>query len=744
MKLSAEALALLKHLSQTWPWPRPTFVEPDEVTLPVNFQLAGEVGALAMKESASLPYYLRTGAEIAWITVAPDSDALQAAIADLRAWVIPSFGWDDPRCPVVTAGNATGSELEMALKFLAPTGYFRWRTQLRHVHMVIDKLNRRRELLSSRPLHAIERIPSLMEMRQQFHTACAVGNRDVAEDAIQTIDRYQLDTAANTQFMRLVLGEAFEDAQAIISAEATDRLLSLRLPGRVRTIILRAYHVEYLKESEDSGHFQTAAHRYASELETTIGGQVDAARAEDGLVVARLRGYQALSREDSAIAAEVVNVIPNDPVAILLRPLSERRQESAQSLEQQFYQSRVRNDWRAVQSLGIQLLGQTDEHVPVLRKSLQFEPNIALHELLDEYCRVETGIDLSPALNNVQAALEDTRPIALPEVIPKSWLQWLTQLGDEKWDSAIRFVDDTYPPIQHISAAEIEQIAYALEELYTRDDLRPGTPLHRALQSGLASMINQFTSDALFPEARLGDIYEQLLLIWGHVRQRSLVLVDGQLLLSLADSVIRTKPAAVGVAVEQVRKWLEDNPVRAKLQFAFEALDLLLDITNDSDTASQLWYLSANIARQHRSALSATDRSLLRYLGDRLQIPSDILVEYLPPEQDTEDEDPLRQVSRHKIAILHSWAPDAAQRAAGLIRDRTGTQVTIIQAETKTSSLKAAGNNDILLFLHRRSAHQLFYGLSAEARDKIVYVPGATASSIILALEQWSRKHVLD
>jgi hypothetical protein len=576
-------------------------------------------------------------------------------------------------------------------------------------------------------------------MRQQFHAASAAGNREAAEIAIDTIDRFQLDSASNTLFMRILLAEAFGDFHFIVSGETGRRVLSLQLPRKVRTAILNAFHHVYFAANEDAGDYQAAAAAYSATWESEIGGLIANARVTDSTGIARLTAYRAVLLSDERLAATVRDAIPNDPVVGLFpapvvppsTPLPDL------SLEHQFYQARVRNDWIEVQRLGLQLLKDSDEPIAVLRRSLEYEPNSVLLQSLAE--RVRVAESLQPTTTSAIAA-----PVVDADLSRPSWLRWLVLIGAHNWDAAAQLVEERHTASADITDGDVGKMSFALEELYTGENLNVGSPLERSLRSGLPVMIQEFSEDSGFPRARYGELYEQMLIMWGHVRQGSLLLVDGQLLLSLADAVIRAKPGSTHPAVEQLVRWWEAKPVRAMLGFAFEAIDLMLDVTNDHVTASGLWFGVADVARQNVAVLSATERSLLRYLARRMQIADAVVAGYVPEESTAEDSDPLQSSGLRRIAIVHSWAADAARRAIELLRSRTSADIVEIQAEERTAKVKAAANNDVLLFLHRRSAHQLFYGLDTSAREKIVYVPGVTASSIVFALEQWASKHMSD
>jgi hypothetical protein len=736
MKLTSAAATLLRHLSASWPSGRPVFSGSDEVEIDPSSPFADEITALCGKIPCSLPYFLPSGDVVAWVTTAPDAECLHAAIEDLRAWIIPSFGWDDPRRPIVSPGTVDSGTVGQTLSELSPGGYFRWRTRRGDVAFVVSKLAMLRESYGARPTHTAERIPSLMEMRQQFHTASAAGNRDAAEAAIDTIDRYQLDTASNTAFMRILLAETFGDVDFIVSGEQARRAFALQLPRRVRTAILNAFHRVHFKPHEDIGEFHAAAVAYSAALESEIGGLVATASVSDSNGIARLLAYRAVLLADSRLAAVVHDAMPNDPVTVLLHALvvPPPSPSPEPSLEQRFYQARVRNDWAEVQRLGVELLKDSDEPIAILKRSLEFEPNSQLVQLLAD--RIGAA---EPTRKTTIA--EHSASIAAADASGPSWLKWLVYLRACRWAAAVQLLEERHTNVAELTDGEVGEMSFALEELYTGQDLNVGSRLERSLRSGLPVMIQEFSEDTGFPRARYGELYEQMLFMWGHVRYGSLLLVDGQLLLSLADAVIRAKPGSANPAVEQLLRWWEAKPVRAMISFAFEAIDLLLDVTNGRTTASTLWFAVADVARQNVSVLSATERSLLRYLARRLEIEDAVVVGYVPEESVAEESDPLKSAGLRRIAIVHSWAPDAARRATELLRLRTSADIVEIQAEERTAKVKAAGNNDVLLFLHRRSAHQLFYGLDTVAREKIVYVPGVTASSIVFALEQWAQKY---
>src|SRR4051812_3267419 len=83
---------LLEAFNRNWLEHRPDLeisVVDADVELTEGHPLHPEIAALCGGTAASLPFF---GNEVIWCTMGPDADALRIAVADLQAWVLPSFG----------------------------------------------------------------------------------------------------------------------------------------------------------------------------------------------------------------------------------------------------------------------------------------------------------------------------------------------------------------------------------------------------------------------------------------------------------------------------------------------------------------------------------------------------------------------------------------------------------------------------------------------------------------------------
>ena len=165
--LTADQSTLLTQLSGTWPTTLKLTLTAGQLPGVQNHALGHEITALGDGRVASLPFFVGNKNEVAWFTLAPNDQEMRGAVDDLRAWVLPSFGWEDPRGAMIIPGEATGALGQLILT-MSPAGYFRWQTSKAQVDRVIVKLRQMRALDQARPRHAVVRLPSLFELRQEF------------------------------------------------------------------------------------------------------------------------------------------------------------------------------------------------------------------------------------------------------------------------------------------------------------------------------------------------------------------------------------------------------------------------------------------------------------------------------------------------------------------------------------------------------------------------------------------------
>ena len=88
------------------------------------------------------------------------------------------------------------------------------------------------------------------------------------------------------------------------------------------------------------------------------------------------------------------------------------------------------------------------------------------------------------------------------------------------------------------------------------------------------------------------------------------------------------------------------------------------------------------------------------------------------------------------LAALDSLRERAAQVAAAEIRHRTAADVIIVADHVAGAATETAANADVVLVVWSASKHAVFRAFD-RVRDRLEYVQGTGATSIVLALERW-------
>jgi hypothetical protein len=247
-------LTVLEAFNANWGSLRPEFLlaVSDGDANVAGHPLESELSALSQGCSASLPFFTSGSGDVVWCTMASTPNELRKAIADLHAWVLPSFGWEDHEGGFVSSQNAT-SPLAQQILIVSAAGYFRWRCRAVDFSVVLGKLYQQRQLDSSRPLRVRPYRPSLYELRSRFSTCLVVGDREGAEQAVTDIAQAQLDSALNILFMQIRLWHCFREFDRIANHPDLPRLRTQSLPDSVIVWINEAVRAETPTPPVDAG-----------------------------------------------------------------------------------------------------------------------------------------------------------------------------------------------------------------------------------------------------------------------------------------------------------------------------------------------------------------------------------------------------------------------------------------------------------------------------------------------------------
>src|SRR5690242_5000249 len=89
-----ELCQFIAGLSVRWPVEWRITANGTEISEIAGHPLEQQIRELLAGRTASFPYP-SPGKETVWFTMAPNAESLQAAIEDLRAWVLPTYARED-------------------------------------------------------------------------------------------------------------------------------------------------------------------------------------------------------------------------------------------------------------------------------------------------------------------------------------------------------------------------------------------------------------------------------------------------------------------------------------------------------------------------------------------------------------------------------------------------------------------------------------------------------------------------
>lgn len=733
--------SLLHELRQTWP----SDIALDEGSTSFRVRkghpIAAEIDALKEGERASFPYF--TNNKVAWITVAPDVSELAFAVNELRAWIIPSLGWEDETKPIALPGESDTALGEL-LFAISPSGYFRWWTRKADVSRVFAKLKLMRSITLRRPPKEEVLNLSLFELRQQFEVALALRDHDSAQAIIDVIDKHELDSAVNTAFMRIRIWDQFRDFSSIVDFARLPDIVQVKLPRKVRAAIVRAFYFVFLSEIDESNRPDEGLSVFASKIDPAIGAIISAGSPEDGTEMARIIAYRAARRNDLEAAADL-GTIQDDIVLRLISRIGrgETPQSSKQSVAEKYVAAVEKGDWAAIQRFGPQLVESAEELpedelfdrealLQTLKVSLRFHANSDLKSWLDDYLLVH--------YTKGPPSMEDEGALVSAQVAPpQTWQEYLEFIQEGRLLYAEQFLSlENRPLFSSLGLAQTYELAEVVEELLTDPAINASQPGYQLTIAGLTTFISELLISEDFPCSELLPVYQKFLEIWSEQKKYSTTTLDGNILHTLAWVCLHLG-GREDLVVNALSGWWHARQVKARLPFLLQYTDLISEYTSSQSVAETLWIGGASFINKDPLSVTATERLAWQRLGERLGLDKETVSEYFAIA-DGEDEialDPLSEIDLNKVAIV-SLREKAAEAAAEIIRERTNAQVVVVTDTSAGGETDSAKTADIILFVWSSATHAVYRAFDG-VRDKIAYVQGTGASSIVIALERWAQ-----
>lgn len=653
--------------------------------------LAGEIAAILEGRAASLPYVFNQ--EVLWVTLAPSPDALRRIIEDLRCWILTSFGWE--AVPSIVSESADAGKMGPLLLQHSPQGYFRWYSRPADIDAVIARLATMRRVIEQAPARQTQLRPTLEMLRRQFTLGLATGDRNFAQEAIEEIDRRQLDTASNTLSMRVRLAAAFGDNLAIVEHPQLDDLLSLRVPRRVVECVLIAHHVVYIADAEAAGDIGAAREAYLP-LYDRLAGLTGPISGDADPPLARMAAYEAALGNDDDRLRALASLFADDAIitALIVQPSD----PASKSLP-------------AIAASADQIVDVPDTAGPV---------------------DADGAETLKPALDPEIATDSDDAEASL--VVPESRPDWaivpsLIAVGAHARLATLLENASLAPDACDPGDGDF------VFELYTDSDVAADPRKQADADRVLTTVIDAYICENRFPRRERLPLYQAVLDIWTSNRSHSTDPIDGQLVLTVADAMLRLDGSLETTVASIIIRWWESRPVRSRLSWLCEALEMLT-LQSASQDYLALWYDAASLIKADSEGLTPSERDLWLRLGRRLGLDAASVDASLggPWAVREEESDPLLSSGFKKIAII-SLHERSAREAAAQIEKRTNANIIVVTDSAAGEGTNSAATADVILFVWGATKHAVYRAFD-KVRERIEYVQGTGSASIVRALER--------
>ncbi len=326
--ISSSVITVLEQLQNSWP-PKDRFsISPGSTNLTWrdDHPLASQLSEFCDGKPCSLPYFGSN--KISWVTFGGSQEELLEAIEDLRCWVLPYLG-EEESTSIVTIQNAQKAQEQV---FCAAAGwYFRWYCPEKNYRSTVARLQALSSLLDTRPVRDSNIAASLNGLRLDFVAALRTGEWIAAKKSVDLIDQWQLDTARNTQLMRIRMLYEEGDFVSLIDTIKYNEILDGELPFRIRELVIDAiYQVEILPVEKSSG-WEKAFDHYQDYWQPKLSPYVITHRSV--LPSFPLSAYQAYYERDHEVLLELFELHSLKIAGDMLSKLPERITPSVEAPE---------------------------------------------------------------------------------------------------------------------------------------------------------------------------------------------------------------------------------------------------------------------------------------------------------------------------------------------------------------------------------------------------------------------------
>jgi hypothetical protein len=252
---------------------------------------------LAISNCSILPYYGEQQDQ--WYLVGGERSLLDQTLRQIVPFIIPTYAEfvGDMALAQLLPFVPNRDEVNRLGRQLYDLGYYSWVSSNDDRSTILERLNIWLDLASKQPAIPLTEEHNYRDMYSQFEQALSTSNWSEAESVLLEMQRLNLITSENLQFLRIQLLAKQQRWQDIWNHDDFSALANLRMPSKVRAAMLAAFHHTMLLPLEMVDNWQKAFAVF-QESQPLLGTLLVGRFGITDAPVLRVFGYQALEEGD--------------------------------------------------------------------------------------------------------------------------------------------------------------------------------------------------------------------------------------------------------------------------------------------------------------------------------------------------------------------------------------------------------------------------------------------------------------
>ena len=277
----------------------------------------------------------------------------------------------------------------------------------------------------------------------------------------------------------------------------------------------------------------------------------------------------------------------------------------------------------------------------------------------------------------------------------------------------------------------------------------PTVDAHAASRNGLQDLLTSLIDVAFgaptFPSYKYMDLYISLAEALIYLRSEGASEEDAHLLHGLLAAIANLSKEGAVRSTDLLRSWWQLRPIPGRLDWLLGVIESLAPLHADPSTMVDLWSAAVALAARRRLVLTPSQFRTWQRVAGLLELdagPAESDLAPLRPTSEAANSDILSAAGWRKVAIV-SLQEGSAREAARELEKRTGAEVTVVNSLVQDGLTKVAQTADIILLVWAACSHAVYRAFD-DHRERIAYVQGSGASSILSAAERWAERHAAE